>query len=469
MSNAGTTVADSAGPDRLRALRERAAASIRQREASLAALDACQRRLSAVERQNVELTEVVAELQNQLAQAKQSAQPSPDVERELEALRAQARQAGSWREQADRRITTLSAENQGLAERVKDLGDQVERFRSRNAELLRSDKALRRELDATRQLQASLQNELEACGRAREQHDKEAAEREQATLRKAESLASELIETRKALSHAQQETTTLVQAHEAAEERLRAQKAAMQSLQAELRTARESTEESQQRVAVLEDDLARLATALDASAGRAKALEAERDGARRQVEQLEKTVELQSEQMESLSASCVREQEQSAHAARDEQAMRLRSARVFHVVGEVFGAALKRAVGGLAWISLTDAWDQRLGVLPEPPELVSQDVEALAQKLQHWFVDTGFSREIVVGCERDTVSVRVAGSEAGDDGATVVAQVAVMVPLLLRSRALALRDIGEGEGWRKLVFQPDAKRAGGSARTGGSE
>jgi hypothetical protein len=96
--------------------------------------------------------------------------------------------------------------------------------------------------------------------------------------------------------------------------------------------------------------------------------------------------------------------------------------------------------------------------MPAPTNLPSEDALAVQDRLRHWFVETGFSRDIRVQVHESTVAVEVEGSETGDDPATVVAQVAVLVPLMLPARTLAVSDVADDDGMSRLAFTSDPRR-----------
>ena len=371
MSTVHTAASEGAG--RLRELRERAERSIQQREASLVALEVCQRQLAAAQQASNRLR-VVADKQDALLAANT---------KEIERLTGVARQTESWRDRAQRRIAALEAENQGLSMCAQELSAKNDVLRSRNATVLRDGNKTRRELDELRQTTKRLEQAIEAAS----------AE---------------------------------------GSERVRALELALAERNERVQTLELALAERNERTDALETMSAEQA-----------------DRAR---------VALLSAQIELQQANEQRDAAEQVHLR--DQELRLRAALMFHQVGEVFGAALRRAVGGLAWVALTEEWGLRLGRLPEPDGTPDGELDALQRRMRHWFVDTGFSRGIAVRGEKDAVVVEVqgAGLDGGDDAATVVAQAAVLVPLLLPSKLLALRDIAEPDDGRRLVFRPDLRR-----------
>jgi len=385
MSTVHTAASEGAG--RLRELRERAERSIQQREASLVALEVCQRQLAAAQQASNRLR-VVADKQDALLAANT---------KEIERLTGVARQTESWRDRAQRRIAALEAENQGLSMCAQELSAKNDVLRSRNATVLRDGNKTRRELDELRQTTKRLEQAIEAAS----------AE---------------------------------------GSERVRALELALAERNERVQTLELALAERNERVQTLELALAERNERTDAL----ETMSAEQaDRAR---------VALLSAQIELQQANEQRDAAEQVHLR--DQELRLRAALMFHQVGEVFGAALRRAVGGLAWVALTEEWGLRLGRLPEPDGTPDGELDALQRRMRHWFVDTGFSRGIAVRGEKDAVVVEVqgAGLDGGDDAATVVAQAAVLVPLLLPSKLLALRDIAEPDDGRRLVFRPDLRR-----------
>ncbi|MFW5739631.1 MAG: hypothetical protein ACOC1F_04635 [Myxococcota bacterium] len=608
---------DAAASERLRELRERAARSIQQREETLAALDAAQRALSETRRENAELSELVQHLQTQLAEQSSKAHDADD-------LRTTLRQADSCREQAKRRIATVEAENQGLLTNVRELSCQLDRLRTRNAELLRADKRAQGELDQLRASFKSFRASTTARDQKRERIIAEARDRETSLQQQLAQLTQELreraaeqpsehrldeleralagqqaivkelqnacqtqqhraTELEAALSAERQRATELQTLHASAQEQRDALQTALEQERqrtAELEASHASAQEQRdglqtalererQRASELEASHASaqeqrdaLQTALErerqrtaefqsvcsAQQGRTLELEAALSSEREAVAalhdelqrataqctqlenmltqsqasieefqaaaddlewvlpdteaedehleipesqsiatnqeiahlrqhsvELENTISQQHDEIAALesgakayalqvheleaSLACSQSRISTLEERAADEELRLRATRVFHQVGEVFGAALKRAVGGLAWVSLTDAWEQRLSLLPAPEDLPSDDVAALDRRFRHWFVETGYCRAIVVGLEDDAVVVEIANADTGDDSATIVAHAAVLTPLLLRSRFLALRDIDDGEQGRRLVFRPQPRHA----------
>ena len=399
MSTVHTAASEGAG--RLRELRERAERSIQQREASLVALDVCQRQLAAAQQESNRLR-AVADKQDALLAANT---------KEIERLTGLARQTESWRDRAQRRIAALEAENQGLSMCAQELSAKNDALRSRNATVLRDGNKTRRELDELRQSTKRLEQAIESASADGSQR-----------VRALESALAERNERVQALESALAERNERVQALELA---LAERNERVQTLQSALAERNERTD-ALETMAAEQADRARVA--------------------------------LLSAQVELQQANEQRAAAEQVHLR--DQELRLRAALMFHQVGEVFGAALRRAVGGLAWVALTEEWGLRLGRLPEPHETPDGELDALERRMRHWFVDTGFSRGIAVRGEKDAVVVEVqgAGLDGGDDAATVVAQAAVLVPLLLPSKLLALRDIAEPDDGRRLVFRPDLRR-----------
>ncbi len=454
MSNVRTEGNTVSASDRLRELRERAVRSIQQREASLAALDNCQRELVAARQEASQLSGIVHDLRARLQRFEQGGPEAAQTREQIAALRAdleerakdaharkeQLRELESSREQAKRRIAGLEAESQGARAQTTRLEQQAESLRSRNADLA---KGLKKAQDEAESLRQSMQQQQQA-----------AQAQEQTARNQAEAQVANLGELNEALTQARERIEQI----ERVLVRKDAQVVALQEqLESERATVQEHTKALEQRTQeteAWESRHERLRAESEARVAQVVSLQSEVDELRSTVASLRQ----ESEQHESQHGDLERR-------LRAEEEIRDRTARVFHQVGEVFGAALRRAVGGLAWVSLTDAWSQRVACLPQPPDLPSDDADALAAKFRHWFVDTGLSREIVVRREQDGVSVEITGAAPGDDGATIVAQAAVIVPLLLPSENLALRDISDGADRRRLMFRSErrAPRSGVTA------